>query len=618
MRWVAKDGDSEAVFVMRSLFSSLFGRGTGDRRDEHARSRPEALRRQTLAFNSRVILGLSLLSLPPAFYALALGGLLPFVVSIIGLTSGFMTLELHRRGQYERAAFGQVYGTLLVGLVLTLADPQIVDFGLAVALLGPVQASLLSRTPSKKRSWVLLLAVVGIGALGTVGLVAWPEAYSAAYAIMAGGCFVVAALLVALTAGKLNTAFAVYERGQMNAYRHLVENVQDAVMRFGSDGSVLFTSKSAEKLFGCHRYELSGNGLIDRIHVLDRPTYMKAFSEANHDSHARTVEVRMRRDTPSEPTAVPYFAWVEVALTPVVDTERRESRHEVVALLRDVSERHAHEAEMREARRLAEDSSNAKSRFLATIGHELRTPLNAIVGFSEMMTSGVVGELSPAHREYADIIHRSGHHLLDVVKMLLDMSRLEAGKFEIQTEAFEPQRLVEPCFKMVEPLARERHIELVADLPRMLPQLTADERACRQVLINLLSNAIKFSHERGTVTVSMKRQGAMLNITVSDRGIGMEQEAVRRIGEPFFQAQDGLARRYEGTGLGLSIVKGLVDLHEGTLHAKSAPGEGTSVTVLLPINGPATKTTETAEVARLAPEPDATPAPQWLDDKRRA
>jgi len=546
------------------------------------------------------------------------GMLMPFVISTIGLCAGFITLALQRRRQYERAAFGQVYATLVIGLVLTLVDPQIVDFGLAVALLAPVQASLLSRSPAKKRAWVLLLAVVAIGCLGYVHLVGWPEPNHPLYPFISAATFVVTALLVAYSAGRLNSAFAVYERGQMNAYKHLVENVQDAVMRFGADGAVLFTSQSAEKLFGCHRYELTGSGLVDRIHVLDRPTYMTAFSEANHAGAGRVVEVRMRRDDTTEPSHIPEFIWVEVSLTPVIDSELKEPRHEVVALLRNVTDRHAYEIEMREARRAAEDASNAKSRFLATIGHELRTPLNAIVGFSEMMTSGVVGELSPAHREYANIIHQSGHHLLDVVKMLLDMSRLEAGKFELATEAFEPQALVEPCFKMVDALAKERNIQLVSDLPRLLPQLIGDERAIRQIVINLLSNAIKFSNENGVVTLSMKRQGSQLNISVADRGIGMDREAVSRIGEPFFQAQDGLARRYEGTGLGLSIVKGLVELHDGVLKAISSPGEGTTITVLLPLNGPATKTAQTHDVTPLVREPEVTQSFQWQDEKRRA
>jgi cell cycle sensor histidine kinase DivJ len=161
-------------------------------------------------------------------------------------------------------------------------------------------------------------------------------------------------------------------------------------------------------------------------------------------------------------------------------------------------------------------------------------------------------------------------------------------------------------------------VQLVTDLPKLLPQLVADERAVRQIVINLLSNAIKFSNEKGVVTLSMKRQGSLLNISVVDRGIGMDRDAVGRIGEPFFQAQDGLSRRYEGTGLGLSIVKGLVDLHDGTLRAMSSPGEGTTMTVLLPLNGPATKKTETAEVTQLIREPQVAPLPQWQDEKRRA
>jgi cell cycle sensor histidine kinase DivJ len=152
----------------------------------------------------------------------------------------------------------------------------------------------------------------------------------------------------------------------------------------------------------------------------------------------------------------------------------------------------------------------------------------------------------------------------------------------------------------------------------MLPMLMADERACRQILINLLSNAIKFSNEKSAVVVSMKRQGSYLSIAVTDRGIGMGEEAVRRIGEPFFQANDGLARRYEGTGLGLSIVKGLVELHEGTLHATSSPGEGTTVTVLLPLNGPATKTGQSSKVMSLYPDLPAQKSAAWSEDRRKA
>jgi cell cycle sensor histidine kinase DivJ len=171
---------------------------------------------------------------------------------------------------------------------------------------------------------------------------------------------------------------------------------------------------------------------------------------------------------------------------------------------------------------------------------------------------------------------------------------------------------------MVDGLAKAKHIALRAEMPRALPMVTADERACRQVMINLLSNAIKFSKDGGEVVVSMRRQGRHLALTVADHGIGMAPDAVQRIGEPFFQAQDGLSRQYEGTGLGLSIVKGLIDLHDGELQVRSTLGEGTRVTVLLPLNGPATKLAETPVVTQIRPEPAAPQMPEWRDEKRKA
>jgi cell cycle sensor histidine kinase DivJ len=579
--------------------------------------RPDAMRRRAITGNAKLILVFGIVGMPAALYALTQVLLLPFILATIGVATGVATLALSQRGHYERAAAGQVYATLLAGLLLTVADPAIADFGLAVALLGPIHASLLTRTPVKKRAWAILVAVVVLGVVSHLDWLTWPEPFGLGYALMAALVFAVSAAIVALSANRLNRVFEVYEKAQINAYRHLIEHVQDAVMRFSADGTVLFVSRSAEKLFGCRRYELSGSGLVERIHVMDRPAYLTAFAEANEDGRTRRVEIRMRRDDPATSAAAPSFVWIEASLSPVVDADL-DTRNEVVVLLRDITERHDHMIELQRARKLAEEASSAKSRFLATIGHELRTPLNAIVGFSEMMTSGVVGEMSPQHKEYATLIQQSGHHLLDVVKMLLDMSRLEAGRFELTTEPIAPESLVDPCLKIVDAMARQKSVRLMTDIPRSLPMLIADERACRQILLNLLTNAVKFSREHTVVTLAMKRQGRYVAISVADHGIGMDEESLRRIGEPFFQAQDGLARRYEGTGLGLSIVKGLVELHEGTLHASSAPGEGTVMTVLLPINGPETKVEETQGVTPLHRDPDSRHMPTWHDERKRA
>ncbi len=600
---------------MRSLRSWLEGIWR-QRLSSSSGGRPEALRRKAIATSASMVLAISLIGMPGALYMLVQGTLLPFVMTTIGVAAGMIAVSLTQRGQFERAAATQVYATLLSGFLLTVADSAVADFGLAVALLAPVHASLLTRTPVKKRAWAILVVVVAAGVASSMNLLVWPEAFRAEFALIGAMTFVITAALIAYSANRLNSVFEVYEKGQINAYKHLIEHVQDAVLRFGSDGGVLFVSRSAEKLFGCRRFELSGSGLVDRIHVMDRPVYLTAFAGANSDGETRSVEIRMRRDD-AEPGAAPRFIWVEASLSPVVDIESDEPRHEVVALLRDVTARHDHEHELQRARKAAEEASIAKSRFLATIGHELRTPLNAIVGFSEMMTSGVVGELSPQHKEYATLIHQSGHHLIEVVKMLLDMSKLEAGKFELQTEPFMPETLVEPCFKMVDAMAREKAIRLMSDIPRALPMLVADERVCRQILLNLLSNAIKFSHEHSVITLGMRRQGRYVAVSVTDHGIGMPEEAVRRLGEPFFQAQGGLARRYEGTGLGLSIVKGLVELHDGELHASSTPGEGTVMTVLLPINGPETKVEETTAVTPLHRDSAPQQMPTWHADERK-
>lgn len=408
------------------------------------------------------------------------------------------------------------------------------------------------------------------------------------------------------------------EAAQATAYRHLIENMRDALLRFSGAGELLFASHSCEELFGCRRYELAGSALNERVHVADRPAYLTAFADANKGGAPRTIEVRMRRDGMGESRRVPQYFWAEIAFSPIPDADDPQPRHEVVALVRDVSERKDHEAEMRAARKAAEQASEAKSRFLATIGHELRTPLNAVVGFSDMMMHGIGGELSETQHEYAGLINQSGKHLLEVVGMLLDMSKIEAGRFELQAEELAPETLIDPCFKMVEGLARERKVTLATDIAYPLPSVMADERACRQILINLLSNAIKFSHEGGAVTLVMKRQGQSLNISVNDRGIGMDASAIGRIGEPFFQANDGLDRKHEGTGLGLSIVKGLTDLHQGTLRAISEVGAGTTVTVLLPLNGPAINNVETMPVPAPAREPASPQTTSWQDEKRKA
>ncbi len=278
------------------------------------------------------------------------------------------------------------------------------------------------------------------------------------------------------------------------------------------------------------------------------------------------------------------FVWVEASLSPVQEKQQSVPGHEVVVIFRDITQRKDQEVFTQKAHQAAENANQSKSRFLATMGHELRTPLNAVVGFSDMMLSDIGGELSKDHQEYVTLIRQSGMHLLDTVNMLLDMSKIEAGKFELQTSQFEPTSLIEPCFSIVAGAAQAKNITLAAEQGTMLPPMMADERACRQILINLLSNAIKFSPEGATVTLRIRPKGTRIEMSVLDQGIGIAQNDIERIGEPFFQANNGLAREYEGTGLGLSIVQGLTALHGGEFKIKSRLKKGTTISVLLPLD----------------------------------
>jgi cell cycle sensor histidine kinase DivJ len=272
----------------------------------------------------------------------------------------------------------------------------------------------------------------------------------------------------------------------------------------------------------------------------------------------------------------------------------------VVAVMRDVTDRKLQEQALDLARSAAEQADAAKTRFLATMSHELRTPLNAIIGFSEMIVQERALMLDAARRgEYAQLINDSGQHLLSVVNGILDMSKMESGNFEISPEPFAPRAALINCCNLLALKARENGIDLVIRLPEDLPAMTGDPRAFKQVALNLVSNAIKFTERGGMVTVSASVESSRLVLRVTDTGVGIGADDLKRIGDPFFQAGKTYQRRHEGTGLGLSIVKSLVGLHAGELSVQSRLGEGTTVTVMLPLTF--TPPTRESNIATLTP-----------------
>ncbi|MCZ4271174.1 PAS domain-containing sensor histidine kinase [Maritalea porphyrae] len=544
---------------------------------------PGNSRARSLDVSARASIALALAVLPIVALMFFVGnGATATVFAILAAwfgTTGMLakTLPIEARVHIHSA------GLCLVALVCALLDPSTTVAGISLVVLAVISANFFGRRST-------LIAASGFGAVSLVmQFLVYSSALEFEFAATHGGgaiystaAFAMGFSLFVATLVESKRAFVANDHLQIRAFRSLVESVRDAVARYSADGRLIYLSHTSEALFGCKRYELSGSGLLDRVHVLDRPNYMKTIGDVSHKGKPKSIDVRIRceREERSE------FVWVEVAFSAVHDRLNDDGRAEVIAIMRNISSRKQQEVDLEEAKKVAESASEAKSRFLATIGHELRTPLNAVVGFSDMMINNIGGELSPDHLEYAELIKQSGHHLLDTVSMLLDMSKLEAGKFEISTDRFDPQALVEPCFAIVKNAADKKNIELVADVGKHLPMLTADERACRQVLINLLSNAIKFSPENAKVILQIRLSGTKVALRVIDHGVGVAPEDVARLGEPFFQAQNGLNRQYEGTGLGLSIVRGLTELHGGDVLIKSKLGEGTQFSINLPIDGP--------------------------------
>ena len=250
----------------------------------------------------------------------------------------------------------------------------------------------------------------------------------------------------------------------------------------------------------------------------------------------------------------------------------------------DITEsKHAEDA-LQAALATAEQANQAKSEFLATMSHEFRTPLNAILGFSEMLREQYFGPLgSDNYSDYANDIHHSGQHMLELVNDVLDIAAIEAGKREVGNEPVQVEKLLLNSVRNLEKASEDGGISLSLSVPDGLPTLHSDPRSITQIMYNLLSNAIKFTPRNGEIDVSVRTGDSSLLIMVKDTGIGIPADRLDSITDPFVQADSDPHRTQEGSGLGLSIVKSLVEIHNGGLEIESEEGKGTSVTVRLPV-----------------------------------
>jgi cell cycle sensor histidine kinase DivJ len=450
---------------------------------------------------------------------------------------------LSRTGRLEQAhILSSLALTVLVTLVAA-ASGGIASFAAIWLVLVPLDAALAASRRAVVIAALFALAAVGLLLmLPAAGLAAVPpvnDEESRTLAALAIGAASLYATGLALGAESMARTGIRLRSAEEARYRLLARNMTDVIARHRRNGTVLFISPAAEALFGVPPHQLRGQGLFDRVHVADRPAFLTALSDAAAQDTDRSVEFRVRREPAAGARRDPLYVWVEMRcrlLAREAGNVADGGDRQVVSVMRDVSERKLQEQVLEAARAEAERANAGKSRFLATMSHELRTPLNAIIGFSDMLANEQTMHLDAARRrDYAQTINESGHHLLAVVNGILDMSKIEAGRFAVTPEPFALAPAAAGCCDLMALRAREVGIDLVMRLPGDLPEVLADRRAVKQILLNLLSNAVKFTDAGGRVTMSAAAEDGWIVLSVADTGVGIGADDLPRLGDPFFQ-----------------------------------------------------------------------------------
>lgn len=367
-------------------------------------------------------------------------------------------------------------------------------------------------------------------------------------------------------------------RASEESYRFLAEESSDIIARHASSGHYLFVSPAVKRVLGVDPAAYMGTSPWQRTHPDDIEVVNQALNLAKRTGESVTYSFRAKHGQG-------HWVWMESTTRYIFDGPARTIKG-AISVSRDISERKKVEDELLRQREQAELASQTKTRFLANMSHELRTPLNAIIGFSDILNKELFGPLgSERYLDYAQLINESGALLLDLINDLLDMSKIEAGKFELNYEDTAACELSNTCVRIVSRRAEEKGlvINVAREPDRFMFQ--ADQRAIKQIVLNLLTNAVKFT-SKGEVNLRLAQDGDQVRIVVQDTGIGIPAHILPRLGQPFEQANTDASRQQNGSGLGLALVKSLAELHGGSMAIDSVEGQGTTVTVVIPAAQP--------------------------------
>ncbi len=358
--------------------------------------------------------------------------------------------------------------------------------------------------------------------------------------------------------------------------RLLFETVGAIIVVLDPEGKIQEFNKEAERIYKVKRDDVIGKNYFD-LFIPDeaRPSVLRDMKKVL----SGVPTIGFENPVAANDGVVSLVMW---NVTRLLDEFGRPSG--IIAAGQDITERKKAEARMQQVMLQAEAANRAKSDLLANMSHELRTPLNAIIGFSDSMIAETFGPIGDdRYREYLSDIHYSGQHLLELINDILEVSSIEAGALKLQEEKINIDEIVDASIRLVKARADNGKLKLSSSIAPELPELYADPRRIKQVLLNLLSNAVKFTLEKGEISVnSWLAENGSITISVSDSGIGMDEKEVKVALSKFGQVDSGLDRKHEGTGLGLTLSKGLLELHGGRLDIESGKGKGTLVSMHFP------------------------------------